>query len=145
LPFASHSTVKLHSETMTELHLFLHYLPPEVHSAAALGGQLAGPIPNCPIPIEFDEVMARFNRLPGGYCEPDGAWGWNTADQMTRTGGTMQAFGEQVMCVETWGQIAARDWPRLLEMFGLSSDSAVVQLVEQGVFLSADSFAEQLS
>jgi hypothetical protein len=30
-------------------------------------------------------------------------------------------------------------------MFGLRSDSAVVQLVEQGVFLSADSFAEQLS
>jgi hypothetical protein len=57
----------------------------------------------------------------------------------------MQAFGEQVMCVETWGQIAARDWPKLLELFGLSSESAIVQLVEQGIFLSADSFAKQLT
>lgn len=135
---------------MADLHLFLHYRTVTDGSdvprddGAHRGAGLTVPF-NCPIPIEFDEVMARFNRLPGGYCEPDGAWGWNTADQMTRTGGTMQAFGEQVMCVETWGQIAARDWPRLLEMFGLSSDSAVVQLVEQGVFLSADSFAEQLS
>jgi hypothetical protein len=49
------------------------------------------------------------------------------------------------MCVETWGQIAARDWSRLLELFGLTMDTAVVQLVEQGTFVSAEAFAKQLS
>lgn len=124
---------------MAELHVFLHYCRPEKKLPGSLGTGL-----NEPIPSDFDRVMERFNQLPGGYCEPDGAWGWNTADQLTRTGGTMQAFGERVMCVETWGQIAARDWPCLLEMFGLSSDTTVVQLVEQGTFLAAESFAHQL-
>jgi len=138
------------AKIMTDLHLFLHYRAVSDGSPFPASGDsnrtpnLAGSLVR-PIPIEFDEVMDRFNRLPGGYCEPDGAWGWNTPDQLTRTGGTMQAFGEQVMCVETWGQIAARDWPKLLELFGLSSESAIVQLVEQGIFLSADSFAKQLT
>jgi hypothetical protein len=125
---------------MAELHLFLHFYSAKNERECDLAGALSEPIP-----IEFDRVMDRFNQLPGGYCEPDGAWGWNTADQLTRTGGTMQAFGEQVMCVETWGQIAARDWSRLLELFGLTMDTAVVQLVEQGTFVSAEAFAKQLS
>ncbi len=126
---------------MAELHLFLHFLP---SPRAVLGPNLASDLTK-PIPMDFDQVMQRLNQMPGGYCEPDGAWGWNTPDQLTRTGGTMQAFGEQVMCVETWGHIAARDWPHLLDLFGLSSDTTVVQLVEQGVFLSAETFEKQLA
>ena len=126
---------------MPELHLFIHYRHPS--PASHVSGSLTDDLSQ-PIPVDFDEVMARFNRLPGGYCEPDGAWGWNTADQQTRTGGTMQAFGERVMCVETWGQIAPRDWWPLLELFGLNAETAIVQLVEAGRFLSAEEFASGL-
>jgi hypothetical protein len=124
---------------MAELHLFLHFLPP----GTAFGGPLAQNL-NEPIPIAFDRVMERLNQLPGGFCEPDGAWGWNTTDQSTRTGGTMQAFGEQVMCVETWGQIHPRDWSALLDLFGLTESTTVVQLVEQGRFLSGREFIPHL-
>lgn len=125
--------------SMPDLHLFIHYRK----SHPGNGGSVLHEL-NQPIPVEFDQVMARFNQLPGGYCEPDGAWGWNTPDQQTRTGGTMQALGEQVMCVETWGQIAPRDWLPLLELFSLTPQTAIVQLVEEGRFLSADEFAREL-
>ncbi len=124
---------------MSELHLFIHY-----REAVPGGGGTVTHELSQPIPIQFDEVMTRFNQLPGGYCEPDGAWGWNTADQQTRTGGTMQALGEQVMCVETWGQIAPRDWLPLLGLFGLKPQTAIVQLVEEGRFLTAEEFAMEL-
>jgi len=124
---------------MPDLHLFIHYRKSHPGNGGSVQHEL-----NQPIPVEFDQVMTRFNRLPGGYCEPDGAWGWNTPDQQTRTGGTMQALGEQVMCVETWGQIAPRDWLPLLELFSLTPQTAIVQLVEEGRFLSAEEFAREL-
>lgn len=124
---------------MSELHLFIHYRG----TVPGGGGTILHEL-NQPIPIKFDEVLARFNQLPGGYCEPDGAWGWNTPDQQTRTGGTMQAIGELVMCVETWGRIAPRDWEPLLGFFGLTLQTAVVQLVEEGRFLPAEEFASEL-
>jgi len=63
---------------MPDLHLFIHYRK----SHPGNGGSVLHEL-NQPIPVEFDQVMTRFNRLPGGYCEPDGAWGWNTPDQQT--------------------------------------------------------------
>ena len=42
------------------------------------------------------------------------------------------------------GQIAPRDWLPLLGLFGLTPQTAIVQLVEEGRFLTAEEFAMEL-
>ena len=93
-----------------------------------------------PMTVTFDKVCAAINSLPGGYCEPDGAFGWNpSVDRVTRIGRTLHAFDERIMCVEIFGSIDPADWAAFAEHFGLASE-LVVQVVEHGVFLEAADF-----
>lgn len=129
------------------LHFFVH----RVVGIAAREGRFShdtefGSIPldpaalRDPLTIQFDTARNRLEALAGGYCEPDGAWGWNSPDGRTRVGGTLHAFDERLICVEAIGMLADPDWDQWLQLLDLPTADTIVQLVEQGRFLTSAAF-----
>jgi hypothetical protein len=136
---------------MKTWHIFLHRLemplPRPARGEPIFGWKCLDLSPTDiaePMTVMFDEACVSINSLPGGYCEPDGAFGWNpSADRVTRIGGTLHAFDERVMCVEIFGSIDPVDWANFSGHFGTDSE-LVVQVVERGVFLPSTDFKELL-
>lgn len=154
--------------TRREWHLFLHAtavpmagrLDDSANSGCSggdSGAQGAGspqfrPFPEVPFSVSFEQIRAAFETLPGAYCEPDGAMGWNPSgdEQLGGTihcgmhrspaGGSGRETREQVVCIELFSSLERTSWRRWVESLGVDPGGLAIQLAEEGRFVSLAEF-----
>lgn len=148
--------------TPAQWHVFVHGAPP--HYPARSSEFYRDKWPTLavsptelrePMPIDFDLLCNRFRTELGAYCEPDGAFGWHpqfgmsaaegdSVDERTSLNGTIHCADQRVMGVEVFGRMRREDWTRLRSLLeGFSP--IIVQWVEAGVFVDAETFASMLA
>ncbi len=156
---------------LRQWHLFLHAWATEGAGnsvAAQADGSLLlkGEQLQEPFAISFEEMCRRFETLPGAWCEPDGAVGWNPPRETggdgalengalengagdngpgengpgQYLGGTLHCLDERVMCVELFVHLRQQNWLRMLDALMGEERRIAIQLAEEGVFVSPEGF-----
>jgi hypothetical protein len=99
-----------------------------------------------PLPVTFEEAQGALERLPRLFFEPDGSFGWFSAPGEPRweLGGMLYDRGDRVMYAEITGTCSAADFLRVLDALGQNREPLVVQLLEQALFLDAETFCQEL-
>jgi len=114
---------------MEESHIFIHRFA----AAIARQGQM-------PFAATFEEMCQRIGTIPGAYCEPDGAIGWNPSrDGSESLGGTIHCIDSRVMCVELFARLHLKNW-KTLHLAISSGTPTIIQLPEQGRFVSVEDY-----
>ncbi len=117
---------------MNESHIFIH----PVGNNDERPGQTA-------FECTFEEMCRQIEQLPGAYCEPDGAIGWNPAtDGSESLGGTIHCIDDRVLCVELFSRLGLENWKRMHPLIS-GNARTVIQLPQQGRFVSVDEYEQQ--
>jgi hypothetical protein len=137
-------------------HFFIYQLPDdwvEPENAGSLHSLLGFQVPRLqltgrdlqtPFELKFDDVQSQFERIDGGYCEWDGAFGWHPLDDTeTRMCGTIHCLDERVMCFELHARLHLTSWHQLKSILGLD-DRLAIQFPEYGALVSQATFAQML-
>lgn len=103
-----------------------------VVAAAAAGG----------FDVAFEEVAAALERIERLYFEPDGSFVW--ADGAWQIDGLVCDRDGRVQYVELKGTAPAADVRRLLAMLGWPATAVTIQLVREGILMSAEAFLGRL-
>ncbi len=99
-------------------------------------------------PATFEEARGEIEARFGAYTEGDGSFGFSGESgdgKMWTVSGTIFESATQVGCVDVWfGNCSAEAVIGLLAAVNSDADSAVVQILEYGCFLTVASFCRLL-
>lgn len=135
-------------------HIAIHGRPHELGTGApiAIAGQVVEPllplpsISQVPLPVTFEEAEAELTKLPRLFFEPDGSFGWFAEPDTPRweVGGLLYDRGDRVMYAELNGVCPPDELRQLLQALGARQAPLLVQLVEEAIFLDAETFCQVL-
>lgn len=149
-----------------EQHIFLHCRPMVGAVEPAIwtsGPERPAARPVTPFPLDFEGICRAIEQLPGAYCEPDGAIGWNPSGSEHLGGTILCGIGnpggnpalpsgsltpessavEQVVCLELFSSLSRDNWRRLLGVLAIPPEQLEVQLAEQGLFLGVEEYTRR--
>lgn len=141
---------------MSFWHIALHKQPAELPAGPAirLEGRewptlLVSPAQlGEPFALSFEEVADLLESLPRMFFEPDGSFVWvssasdGSAEQVD---GVLYDRAGKALYLELKGAVSPAALDSLLASLGTSPEAAMVQLVQQAVFLSAVDFRHLLA
>lgn len=90
----------------------------------------------------FEETEARFAEIPRMFLEPDGSFVWVLQHEQSRSqlDGSLIDDGQRLLHVETKGCCHKGMFDQFLSLLGWPEQAILVQLVQQGVFVSESVF-----
>jgi hypothetical protein len=107
--------------------------------------EVTAPNQNKPLPVTFDEVIATLESWNCLLIEPDGSLVWaDSTGRPWRIDGQLQDGRNGLQYVEIKTNAPRPPCEKLLTAFGSTFQPLMVQLVLEGVFLSAATWLELL-
>ena len=95
-----------------------------------------------PLPVGFDDALARLGQLPRCYAEPDGSFVWTSPREGLRwqVDGNLFERDGGLLLVDLKGSCPPAELDQLLACFGGVGAGFVFQLVRSAVFVTAEVF-----
>ena len=107
--------------------------------------EVAAPYPSRPLPVTFDEAISTLESWNCLLIEPDGSLVWaNSTGRPWRIDGQLQDGRDGLQYVEIKTNAPRPPCEKLLTAFGSATEPLIVQLVLEGVFLSAAAWLDLL-
>lgn len=135
-----------------QFHISVHARPPDVVAGepTMIRGISAAPLrlkPESlqrPLPISFEEVSERLERLPRMFLEPDGAFVWvsSSNDEKWQVDGVLYDRDGHLMFVDLKGECPEMAWSELLYAMGSDKTPLMFQLVREALFLDELGFRQ---
>ncbi len=106
---------------------------------------VAAPIRSKPLPVTFDEAISTLESWNCLLVEPDGSLVWaNSTGRPWCIDGQLQDGRDGLQYVEIKTNAPRPPCEKLLTAFGIATEPLMVQLVLEGVFLSAATWLDLL-
>ncbi len=102
-------------------------------------GALRSPIP---MPVSFEEVADRLQRLPRLFFEPDGSFVWvgHRGESRWQVDGLLSDRDGRVLYAELKGHCPPEAFDQLLRAMGWPATRLVFQFIRHGVFVDEGEF-----